>query len=215
MGHALESAKFWAQCKYKPHLFIEEDGNCTISLHPQCEIFPPITTELSSFFNNSRDSICKLTKVELSIHYNTSHMFLPIESLLDALHYLLVATILNLEHIVPLVFSPFGRNFFRINYNWLVQGIKEIMEFNPLKHTGVTQPKLSVDLHIASKLLHLQNRISTQYTTIQIVSQKSYYSRLQRAQKHQTPPDEEKQPFDLIPLTFDFVDSVAVKHLLL
>lgn len=215
LGHTLESAKFWSQCRYKPHLFIEEDGNCTLRLQLQCEIFPPITTELASFFNESRASICKLTAIELNVHYNTSHTLLPIDNLLDGLQYLLVATILNLELTFPLVFSPFGRSFFRINYNWLVRGIKEIMEFNPLTKAGNTHPKSSVDLHIAAKLVHLQCRIRTQHTTIPVVSQRSYYSRLKRAQARQTLPDEERQPFDLIPLSFDFVDSAAVKHLLL
>lgn len=210
LGHSLESALFWTHSSYSPHLFVDQEDCATFSLQLVCDLFAPLAHDLNTFFDESAICISRAEKLTLEISYLTEHHLLPLDSLIDAVNYLVVIMVFNLEPHWPLVFSPFARNLFKINYNWLIEGIKVVAL---LKSHQLPREKLH--LVIASKLLNMQTHLATQYTTLQVISRKTYQSRLAHERKNKPDPTNEKRQFDMLPVSFRLADLAAAVGLLL
>lgn len=190
---------------YKVSLFMDESHDISLRLHLTCNIFTSIQTELTSYFKKSTHRKSQVTKLEVAVAYTTKNWQTPLTELLDGIHYLIVTTILNLEQQFPLVFSLYGRKFFTTNYNWLVRGVKEILQL------PFTSNLPCVDLHIASKIVHLHNMIVENYTTVQLIQKK----KLDQNVRPRELRDPEKTKPEHIAFLFDFLDASIIAKLLL
>lgn len=105
------------------------------------------------------ESISYLTSLTYYILIITPLPILTLSNLYNHINYLISVLLINLEYKFPLIFSPFGSRYLKIQYNWLKWYINQIIS------TGDTT-KIFV-----KNLFNLQQSILHEFNTINIWKQ--------------------------------------------
>ncbi|ODV78117.1 uncharacterized protein CANTADRAFT_23221 [Suhomyces tanzawaensis NRRL Y-17324] len=166
VGYCFARSPVWTSMGYELSLSVD---NC-ICLNLGCRIFTPLLDELIPATNDPGTAqVRTLQRFSISLHYYTDSQELHLDGLLQAFEYLLRSWAVNMEYKFPLIFSYYGRQFFRLNYNCICKTIDEL--FDPQVDTK--NPKANADKYttLIHCLLKLQRNVMTEFNILNVLKE--------------------------------------------
>lgn len=177
--HRLSSMSLWHSLGYD--VTVTVDGNANSVLQLTCHIKPAIDLQ-----GAPDTSIILLEQIHLEFGIYSNDV-VTTDSLYQGIHHLVVSMVLHWEHRFPLVFSVFGRAFFRLNYGDTVRCTDEILRLEKShfkRNVGDRESMLAV------AITRMANYIQTHLTTIEMWKTSNSNSKIKslKANRSRAPP---------------------------
>lgn len=121
IANSFETSLFWSQLEYLVKVSLDNKFSFETSL--ECQIFHPIINELVEL--GDRVKLLDIMVVDFSFYTKGDN--LELNQLIEAMEYSFISLFINLEYKYPLIFSNYGRKFFKENYSWVVRSVHEMI----------------------------------------------------------------------------------------
>lgn len=158
IGYDMAGSNIWRMLEMSPNLYVDDKSGYSFLIRLGCNITGPLEEELADVV--SQEGLTSMKLLHLTMSISTNSELITLCEYIENLDYLLVSLLLNFEALFPLVFSFYGRKFFKANYNWMLRNVETL--FSDLKKEPDRMKAFAVLLQ------SFMQKIKSDYNTISI-----------------------------------------------